>query len=55
MTEKLHEFVEKLRSENTAWVTKVIEGYGEVTVITSRESIVDIQATSLATARALAR
>jgi len=41
MTEKLHEFVEKLRSENTAWVTKVIEGHGEVTVITSRESIVD--------------
>jgi len=41
MTEKLHEFVEKLRNENAAWVVEVIEAHGEVTVITSRESIVD--------------
>ena len=41
MTEKLHEFVERLRSENSAWVTDVSEGHGEVTVIISRDSIVD--------------
>jgi NADH-quinone oxidoreductase subunit C len=41
MTEKLHEFVEKLKGENASWATEVIEGHGEVTVITPRESIVD--------------
>ncbi len=37
----LLEFVEKLRSKNAVWVTDVIEGHGEVTVIVPRESIVD--------------
>jgi len=42
MTEKLHEFVEKLRGQNAAWVTEVAEGHGEVTVTVPRESIVDL-------------
>src|SRR5260221_9675186 len=41
MTQKLHEFVENLKTENAAWVTEVIEGHGEVTVITPRESVVE--------------
>ena len=40
MTEKLHEFVEKLKSESAAWVTDVVEGHGEVTVFVPREAIV---------------
>ena len=40
MTEKLHEFVEKLKRENTVWVTDVVEGHGEVTVFMPREAIV---------------
>ncbi len=42
MTEKLHEFVEKLKEENAAWVTDVIAAFDEVTVIVPRESIVDV-------------
>jgi len=42
MTEKLQEFVEKLKSLNTAWVTDVIEGHGEVTLMVPGESIVDV-------------
>ena len=42
MTEKLHEFVEKLKGENAAWVTGVSEAFGEVTVTVPRESIVDV-------------
>jgi NADH-quinone oxidoreductase subunit C len=42
MTEKLHEFVEKLKAENSAWVGGVTDSKGEVTVIVSRESIVDV-------------
>ncbi len=42
MTEKLHEFVEKLKEENAAWVGSVVEAFGEVTVIVPRESIVDV-------------
>lgn len=42
MTEKLHEFVEKLKKENAAWVGSVVEAFGEVTVIVPRESIVDV-------------
>lgn len=41
MTEKLREFVEKLRSENAEWVAEVTEGHGEVTVVVPRGSIVD--------------
>ncbi len=42
MTEKLHAFVEKLKEENAAWVVSVTEAFGEVTVIVSRESTVDV-------------
>ena len=42
MTEKLHEFVEKLKAENAAWVGDVTDAKGEVTVIVPRESIVDV-------------
>jgi len=41
MTEKLHAYVEKLRGEHGDWVTDVVEGHGEVTVVVPRESIVD--------------
>jgi NADH-quinone oxidoreductase subunit C len=41
MTEKLREFVDKLKAKNAGWATDVIEGHGEVTVIVPRESIVD--------------
>jgi NADH-quinone oxidoreductase subunit C len=42
MTEKLHAYVEKLKSENEAWVAEVTAAHGEVTVIVPRESIVDV-------------
>ncbi len=42
MTEKLHAFVDKLKSENEGWVTSVAEAFGEVTVTVPRESIVDV-------------
>ncbi|MEO8574970.1 MAG: NADH-quinone oxidoreductase subunit C [Pyrinomonadaceae bacterium] len=42
MTEKLREFVDKLKSENLDWVSEVIEAHGEVTAIVPRESIVDV-------------
>ena len=42
MTEKLHGFVDKLKSENEGWVTSVAEAFGEVTVTVPRESIVDV-------------
>lgn len=42
MTEKLHVFVEKLKEKNAAWAISIAEGHGEVTIIVSRESIVDI-------------
>ena len=41
MTEKLREFVEKLKSKNSDWVSEVIEAHGEVTAIVPRESIAD--------------
>lgn len=41
-TEVLHEFVNKLKAENSAWVVNVTDALGEVTVIVPRESIVDI-------------
>ncbi len=41
MTEKLHEFVTKLKAENAAWITDVREAFGEVTVIVPGESVVD--------------
>lgn len=42
MTEKLHAFVDKLKSENEGWVISVAEAFGEVTVTVPRESIVDV-------------
>ena len=42
MTEKLHEFVQKLKEENVAWAVSVTEAFGEVTAIVPRESIVDV-------------
>ena len=42
MTEKLHEFVEKLKAENASWVADVNDAHGEVTVVVPRESIVDV-------------
>jgi len=42
MTEKLHAFVDKLKSENEGWVTSVAEAFDEVTVVVPRESIVDV-------------
>ena len=41
MTEKLREFVEKLKAKNASWVADVSEGHGEVTVFVPRESITD--------------
>lgn len=41
-TEVLHEFVNKLKAENSAWVVDVKDTLGEVTAIVPRESIVDI-------------
>lgn len=42
MTEKLHEFVNKLKEENSAWVVDVKDALGEVTITVPRESIVDV-------------
>ena len=42
MTEKLHEFVENLRAENTAWIGAVTDALGEVTILVPREFIVDV-------------
>jgi len=41
MSEKLHGYVEKLKSENADWVQSVSEAFGEVTVIVPREAISD--------------
>lgn len=38
-TEKLHEFVEKLKGENAEWVADVKDALGEVTIIVPREHI----------------
>jgi NADH-quinone oxidoreductase subunit C len=42
MTEKLHDFVNKLKEENSAWVADVKDALGEVTVTVPRKSIVDV-------------
>jgi len=41
-TKVLHEFVEKLKAENLAWVTDFKDARGEVTLTIPRESIVDV-------------
>ncbi len=42
MTEKLHEYVEKMKTKDAAWVVSVAEGHGEVTVTVPRGSIVAV-------------
>ena len=42
MTEKLREFVDKLKAKNGSWVTNVAEGHGEVTVFVPRDSVVGV-------------
>jgi len=39
MSETLHGYVEKLKSENADWVLDVKEAFGEVTVIVPRDAI----------------
>ena len=39
MTDKLHEFVAKLKTEDPAWVSEVKDALGEVTVTVPRENI----------------
>jgi NADH:ubiquinone oxidoreductase subunit C len=41
MTEKLHAYVEKLKANNEAWVTDLSEAHGEVTVVVTRDAIVN--------------
>lgn len=41
MTVQLDGFVEKMRGKNAEWVTEVTDAFGEVTIITPRESIFD--------------
>ncbi len=42
MTEKLHEFVQKLKDDNASWIAEVKEAFGEVTIYVPGESIVDV-------------
>ena len=42
MTEKLHEYVEKIKAKDAAWVVTVLDAHGEVTVTVPREAIVEI-------------
>ncbi len=42
MTERLHTYVDNLRSRNAEWVVSVSEGHGEVTVLVPADSIVDV-------------
>ena len=41
-TTVLHEYIEKLKAENPAWVADLKDTYGEVTITVPRESIVDV-------------
>jgi NADH-quinone oxidoreductase subunit C len=41
-TAVLHEFIEKLKAENAAWVADFKDARGEVTIFVPRESIVDV-------------
>jgi NADH-quinone oxidoreductase subunit C len=41
-TEVLHEFVEKLKTEDASWVVAVKDALGEVTITVPREAIVDV-------------
>ncbi len=42
MTAKLHEFVEKLKAENSAWIGDVKDSLGEVTITIPGEHIADV-------------
>lgn len=42
MTDKLHAYVDALKTENEGWLTDVKDALGEVTITTPRETIVDI-------------
>lgn len=42
MTEKLHGFVEKLRTENVEWAGEVVDALGEVTITVPREHIHEV-------------
>ena len=41
-TNILHEYVEKLRAENPAWIADLKDTYGEVTITVPREYIIDV-------------
>lgn len=41
-TAVLHEYIEKLKAENSAWVADFKDARGEVTIFVPRESIVDV-------------
>lgn len=41
-TKVLHEYVEKLKAENSNWIADLKDTYGEVTITVPRESIVDV-------------
>lgn len=41
MTEKLHEFVDKLKEKDPSWVQNVVDALGEVTVYVPREGILE--------------
>ncbi len=41
-TKVLHEYIERLKEENSAWVADLKDTYGEVTITVPRESIVDV-------------
>ncbi len=41
-TEVLHEFVEKLKTEDASWIIAVKDALGEVTITVPREAIVDV-------------
>jgi len=41
-TKVLHEYIERLKEENSAWVADLKDTFGEVTITIPRESIVDV-------------
>ncbi len=41
-TKVLHEYIEKLKTENAAWIADFKDARGEVTIYVPRESIVDV-------------
>lgn len=41
MTEKLHAFVDAIKSENADWVVDVVDALGEVTIVVPRDHIAD--------------